>query len=105
MRTSLDGVRPVYSRAEDFAVRSIAGETILVPIRSGVADLDSIFLLNETGSMVWEMVDRIASLDELVDAVEARFVVDREAAARDVAEYLSTLEQAGLIRRLGEGAA
>jgi hypothetical protein len=103
MREDLGVAVSAYSRAEDFAVRSIAGETILVPIRSGVADLDSIFLLNETGSIVWEMVGRAASLDELVDAVVARFDVGREEAAQDVSEYLSTLEHAGLIRRVQEG--
>ena len=99
MSANLKMATPLFSRAKDFAVRVIAGETILVPIRSGVADLDSIFLLNETGSVVWEMVEGVSSPDELVDAVVERFDVSREDASRDVTEYLSKLEQAGLIRR------
>jgi hypothetical protein len=103
MSVNLKTVEPLFSRAKDFAVRAIAGETILVPIRSGVADLDSIFLLNETGSVVWEMVEGVSGSDELVDAVVERFDVSREDATRDVAEYLATLEQAGLIRRSEDG--
>lgn len=99
MSANLKMATPLFSRVKDFAVRVIAGETILVPIRSGVADLDSIFLLNETGSVVWEMVEGVSGSDELVDVVVERFDVSREDATRDVAEYLSTLEQAGLIRR------
>ena len=94
--------RSHYSRAKDFAVRSIAGETILVPIRSGAGDLESIFLLNETGSVVWENVESAGDAEAIVDAVTERFEVSREEAASDVAEYLSALEEAGLIRRVGE---
>ncbi len=103
MSADLKTATPLFSRAKDFAVRVIAGETILVPIRSGVADLDSIFLLNETGSVVWEMVEGVSSPDELVAAVVERFVVSRENASRDVAEYLATLEHAGLICRSEDG--
>lgn len=93
---------PLFSRAKDFAVRNIAGETILVPIRSGVADLDSIFLLNETGSVVWAALERPASAESIVEAVVAEFQVDREMASTDVRDYLSALESAGLLQTRGE---
>lgn len=102
MRTNLNVTLPLYSRAKDFAVRSIAGETILVPIRSGVGELDSIFLLNETGSTVWEMVETAESADVIADAVTERFEVSREEAILDVREYLAALEQAGLIQSAGK---
>ena len=35
----------------------IAGETIVVPIRGQVGDLESIYNLNEVGSVIWEMTD------------------------------------------------
>jgi len=43
-----------YSKDKNLVARSIAGETLIVPVRSGVADLDYIYALNEVGSRVWQ---------------------------------------------------
>ena len=40
--------------------RSIAGETIIVPICGRLGDLDSIFTLNEVGSHIWRLLYRRA---------------------------------------------
>ena len=91
---------PVYVKSGDLAVRSIAGETILVPVRSGVGDLDSIFVLNETATILWNELDAPRDTEALVAAVLERFDVSRPEAERDVAAHLASLEEAGLVRRV-----
>jgi hypothetical protein len=46
-----------FFKAADFVTRDIAGETIIVPVRDGVGDLNSIYTLNELGTRVWQLVD------------------------------------------------
>ena len=92
---------PLYSKTGEFAVRSIAGETILVPVQAGVGDLDSIFVLNDTASVVWRELDSAPSVGRIVEAVLDAFEVSREEAERDVEQHLSSLEGAGLITRAG----
>jgi hypothetical protein len=87
-----------HVRAGGIVTREIAGETILVPIRQGVGDLSCIFTLNETGSFLWGLIDGERSIDDLVQEVCEAFHVPDEAAARDVAGFLSEMEQAGLLR-------
>jgi hypothetical protein len=77
--------------------RVIAGETLIVPVAGGVADLEAIFTLNEVGSRIWTLLETPVSLQRLVDVIEAEYTVPRDEAARDVAEFLDTLRSAGLL--------
>jgi hypothetical protein len=77
--------------------RWIAGQTILVPVSANVAQLESIYTLNETGTMIWELIDGRTPLDKITEAVTAQYNVAAEEAARDVRQFLDSLEEAGLI--------
>ena len=47
-----------FRKKGEYVARVIAGETIVVPIRGQVGDLEAIYNLNEVGSMIWEMMGR-----------------------------------------------
>jgi len=85
-----------YTKRGDFVARSIAGELILVPIRTQVADLDSIFNLNEVGMFIWGLLDGKRTLGQIADAVSSEFEVTRELAELDTLEFIAVLEAAGL---------
>ena len=91
--------RVVRYRAADreFVTRRIAEETIIVPVVSGVGDLDAIFTLNTVGARIWGLVETPMAVDAIVAHVVAEFDVTREEAGRDVAEVLDKLAAAGLI--------
>src|SRR5437667_8660028 len=86
-----------FQKDKNLVTRSIAGETLIVPVRSGIADLDYIYALNEIGSLVWELLDERASVSQVVEAICTKYEVTPEQAARDVGDLLSSLEAAGLI--------
>ena len=77
--------------------RVIAGETLIVPVAGGVADLEAIYTLNEVGSRIWSLLETPISFRRLVDVIEAEYTVPREEAASDVAEFLDALRSAGLL--------
>jgi hypothetical protein len=83
----------------EYAVRVIEAETVLVPIRHHVDDLDSIFTLNRSGGLIWEGVLAGKSVGEIAEVLEDRFDVPAAAALADVREFLEILEGRGLIRR------
>jgi coenzyme PQQ synthesis protein D (PqqD) len=87
---------------KSFVTRRIAGETILVPVTGEVADLDSVYTLNEVGSFVWDLIDGRRSAQAIAEAVSAEYDVDLERAATDVDELLTALEAKGLARRAAE---
>jgi len=47
-----------YLPSEDVVARDIEGELILVPITSGIGDMeDEIYTLNNTGRAIWSKLD------------------------------------------------
>jgi hypothetical protein len=90
-----------FIKETDFVTREIVGETIIVPVRSSVADLDSIYTLNELGTMIWQLIDDRNSVNQIVETVCKEYDVAPEEATKDVVGFLSSLEAAGLIRTIG----
>jgi hypothetical protein len=87
-----------FLKESDFATRSILGETIIVPIKGGVGDLNSIYVLNELGTQIWELIDGKNSIHRMIDEICIAYDVGPAEAERDAIEFLNSLEVAGLIR-------
>jgi hypothetical protein len=90
-------LRECFAKKGEFVSRNIAGETILVPVRGRMGDLDSIFNLNEVACFIWNRIDGHTSLRQLVSAVCSEFEIGPEAAEADTREFVATLLDAGLI--------
>jgi len=87
-----------FMRDSNIVARRIAGETVLVPVRANVAELDSLFTLNEVGSLTWDLLDGQATVGQIAERIVARFEVSFEEASHDLGEFLGALEAEGLIR-------
>ena len=75
----------VYKPSEDVVAREIQGEFIIIPIASGIGDLeDEIFTLNETGRAIWEKLDGKKSLKEIAAALSQEFQAPLEGIEQDV---------------------
>jgi len=88
----------LFIKDNQSVTRSIADETIIVPVRSGVGDLDSIYTLNEVGTAIWKLIDCACSVEQIIKEIGDQYEVETEEAARDVFEFLSLLEAEKLIR-------
>jgi hypothetical protein len=74
------------------------GETIIVPVREGAGDLDSIYTANEVGTRIWELVDGRTLVSQIIEAITQEYEITVEEAERDIIDFLGSLEAAGLIR-------
>lgn len=77
--------------------REIAGDTILVPVGKTVYDSNGLFVLNELGAFIWEILPSVESEAEICEAILAEYEVSPEEAARDVADFLKKLRQLNVI--------
>ncbi len=93
----------LYRKKTGYVARTIAGETILVPVRASVGEVDAIFNLNEVGAFIWERLDGQTSEGQIVEAMLEEFDVTPDQAGQDTATFLSRLETAGIIERNGNG--
>ena len=80
-----------FMRSGDVVRRKIAGESILVPIRGSVADMQNLFALEGVGEFVWDKLDGELSADEIAALVAERFEVDVVTAEKDVAAFINEL--------------
>ena len=77
--------------------REIAGDTILVPVGKTVYDSNGLFVLNEVGNFIWDILPTVNSEKEILQAVLAEYEVSEEEAAGDVAAFLQKLKELELI--------
>src|SRR5882762_7840793 len=83
-----DTEQQVFVRSQSVVSRLVAGETLIVPIRGRVGDLASIYSFNGTGSLIWQMLDSLRTIGELVEAVAQQFDVERAQAEQDMKGFV-----------------
>lgn len=85
----------VYFPSDDIVAREIEGELIIVPLVSGIGDLDDeLFTLNETGKAIWEQLDGKTNLSTVI----ARLSQDYDAPIGQIeSDVLGLVEE--LVRR------
>ena len=87
----------IIKKDETVITREIVGETILVPIRGKLADMQRIFTLNAVGAYIWSSLDGERSLGEICDDLRTEFDVQKEQAENDLCDFIYELQEADLI--------
>jgi len=73
MKTKVD-LNSKYAPSEDVVARDVHGEFIIIPIVSGIGDLeDEIFSLNKFGRLIWEKLDGKTDLKGVASILGSRF--------------------------------
>lgn len=88
-----------FQRNPDYIFRRVVDEMILVPIHQDVADMDSIYTLNEVGAFIWERLVQPASVAEISASIIEEFAVDPDALSTDLEDFLDQLGEFGAISR------
>ena len=87
----------IYAPSEDIVAREIEGELIIVPLVSGIGDMeDELFTLNETGRAIWEKLDGEKSLKDVAEELSMEF----EAPAGEIETDVTGLAEELLKRRM-----
>ena len=94
------GTTSIVVPAPDIVARDIAGEHLLVPVRSGIAGIDCLYTADEVGSFVYARLDGRRDAATLARLVSEAYVVEEERAIEDVLAFLGELCAAGLARPL-----
>ena len=88
-----------FERSQSVVSRVIGGETLIVPVRGKVGDLASIYSFNETGSLIWKLLESATTLEQLVEAVANEYDVERERAEQDVKQFVAEMVAVGLLEQ------
>jgi hypothetical protein len=91
METKLD-LDVAYVHSEDIVAREIEGELIIVPLVSGIGDMeDELYTLNETGREIWDRLDGKVSLKDLVEDFSREFEAPAGQIEKDVIGLVAEL--------------
>ncbi len=88
----------IYVRSEDVVAREIEDEFLLVPIASGIGDMeDALYTLNETGREIWQRLDGEKTLEDLVTELCREYDADGDEIRQDVCGLVSELERLNMV--------
>jgi hypothetical protein len=83
----------VLSQSASIVTRKTGNEYVLVPITNNIADMDSIYTLNETGAFIWEQIDGANSVESIIAALITEYDIDRENAETDVFSFIENMSK------------
>lgn len=98
MQNDMQPPKHIAYRANDqFVVRTIAGETLLIPVGVATQDFNGMVLLNETGAFLWEALQEPKTEEALAAALVDAFETDPETALSDIRDFIDHGIQNNLI--------
>jgi coenzyme PQQ synthesis protein D (PqqD) len=90
----------VFRRSADVVCRTVGSESILVPIRQNVGNLDFVYTLSPVAARIWALLDGTRTVETVIETIAAEYDVPTETAQADAEELLSDLAGVSLITQL-----
>ena len=82
---------------EGFAVRDVAGKSVAIAVGGRAATLGGMISLNETGKLLFSLLQEGTTEQAMAEALVAAYEVDIATAAKDIRAFLTPLRGAHLI--------
>ena len=87
----------VPQKTPGLVTRTIADETVVVPIKGRLAQLQNLYILTPVGSHLWSEIDGSKDLQSLHVSILEAFEVGTEEARKDLLEFIQSMLEAGLV--------
>ncbi len=91
------GLKIIMKIKQDVVLRCVAGEYMLVPIGGAVLDFNGLFIMTESGKLLWSLIENGAEKEELVSALMKEYEVDSKTATEDVCDFIKKLIDFGIV--------
>jgi hypothetical protein len=89
----------IVSQSPSVVTRKTGDEYVLVPIANNIADMNSVFTLNETGAFLWENIDGKKTVNDLIGSLISEYDTDIETATADVLSFIRELNKYLIVRK------
>ena len=87
---------------KEFVKRNVAGQAILVPVGDTTEEFNGMITLTESAEFIWDHLEKVDSLDEMVEAILEEYEVDRDVARKDVLGFTGELIRHGIAKQTRE---
>jgi hypothetical protein len=92
-------LKSVPFHSPDIVTRKTGNEYVLVPIANNIADMNSVFTLNETGAFIWELIDGKRNIEEIINALTEEYDIDNRSASEDVVSLINNMSNYLIINK------
>ena len=82
---------------EGFMLRTVAGQTIVVPVGNAAVSFNGMISLNESGAFLWSKLSGENDRDGLINALLEEYDVTKELASCGVDMFLKKIREAKLL--------
>lgn len=82
---------------DEFLLRKISDSYVVVPVGSAVVDFSGMVNLNESGALLFKLMQNGAEEDELVRAILNEYDIDEVTARADVRKFVEKAANAGIL--------
>lgn len=83
--------------SNEFIMREITGEYVLVPIGKRALTFQGLVTMNEVGALIWEMMEKESDIDQIVSGILDEYEVDEQTARKDVLDFIGFLKDCQII--------
>jgi Coenzyme PQQ synthesis protein D (PqqD). len=89
----MTGLKTIVSHSASIVTRKTGNEYVLVPITNNIADMNSVYTLNETGAFIWDHIDGKRTLEEIISTLTAEYEIDSSNAEKDVFAFVDNMSK------------
>jgi hypothetical protein len=89
----MSDLKSVYKHSPSIVTRKTGNEYVLVPVANNIADMNSVYTLNETGAFLWEHIDGNRCVRELIEALVEEYETDEKTASDDVFSFILDMKK------------
>ncbi len=82
-----------YKIKEGFVVRTVAAQTVAVPVGKRTTELHGVITLNESGCILWKALEKGADIEQLTALLAEQYEVEPDQAKRDAENFLESLRE------------
>lgn len=82
---------------DNYVLRQVVDTWVVLPVDSAALEFNGMLTLNESGALLWKVLEQGAGREALVDALTCEYMVDPVQAMNDVDEFLEKLAKAGCL--------
>lgn len=84
-------------RSPNFLMRQVAGSWVVVPVGAAAREFPGMIRLNQSGKLIWELLEREQTADSLTQALLDRYDVTETQARQDAEAFLAKLTSVGAL--------
>ena len=92
-------LKSVPFHSPDIVTRKTGNEYVLVPVANNIADMNSVYTLNETGAFIWDLIDGKRNIEEIISLLTEEYDINEQSASEDVISLINNMSNYLIINK------